>query len=84
MRKNTWQLQDAKSRFSNIVERAQTEGPQFVTKHGNKTVVILSFGQYNAMIKPKTDLVNFLKISPLNGIEIDITRTRSYPRDIDL
>ena len=31
---HTWQLQEAKNKFSNLVEKAQQEGPQFVTKHG--------------------------------------------------
>ena len=36
-----WQVQTAKQRFSELVERAVTEGPQIVTKHGRETVVVL-------------------------------------------
>lgn len=46
MKINTWQLQDAKSKFSHLVEKALHNGPQFVTKHGNNAVVILSFEEY--------------------------------------
>ncbi|MBN2001217.1 type II toxin-antitoxin system prevent-host-death family antitoxin, partial [candidate division KSB1 bacterium] len=34
MLNNLWQLQDAKNRFSNLVEKAKNIGPQIVTKHG--------------------------------------------------
>ena len=43
---NIWQLQDAKSKFSQLVENAMHNKPQFVTKHGNNAVVILSFEEY--------------------------------------
>ena len=36
MKDNTWQLQDAKSKFSQLVENAMSSEPQFVTKHGKK------------------------------------------------
>jgi prevent-host-death family protein len=84
MKKNTWQLQDAKSKFSQLVENAMLNEPQFVTKHGNNAVVILSFEDYKKITKPKTDLVTFLRNSPLMGVELDISRNRELPRDIDL
>lgn len=82
--KNTWQLQDAKSKFSQLVENAMSDEPQFVTKHGNNAVVILSFEYYKKITKPKTDLVSFLRNSPLMEAELDISRSRDLPREIDL
>lgn len=84
MKKNTWQLQDAKSKFSQLVENAMLSEPQFVTKHGNNAVVILSFEDYKKITKPKTDLVTFLRDSPLAGIGLDISRNKELPRDIEL
>ena len=43
MKDNTWQLQEAKSKFSQLVEDAMHKEPQIVTKHGDKAVVVLSF-----------------------------------------
>lgn len=60
-----WQLQDAKNKFSNLVDKAQHNGPQIVTKHGKDAVVILSIDEYYKLIKPKTNLVNFFQSSPL-------------------
>jgi prevent-host-death family protein len=42
----TWKLQDAKTRFSEVVRKAQTEGPQRVTVHGKDAVVIVSASEY--------------------------------------
>ncbi|MGV6852631.1 MAG: type II toxin-antitoxin system Phd/YefM family antitoxin [bacterium] len=84
MKNNTWQLQDAKSKFSQLVENAMSSEPQFVTKHGNNAVVVLSFEDYKKITKPKMDLVTFLRNSPLTEIELDISRNRELPRDIEL
>jgi prevent-host-death family protein len=84
MNTNTWQLQEAKSKFSNLVEKALHQGPQFVTKHGNNAVVILSFKEYQNMTKPQSDLVAFLRSSPLVNLELDISRDKNAPRNIEL
>jgi prevent-host-death family protein len=84
MKINTWQLQDAKSKFSHLVEKALHNGPQFVTKHGNNAVVIVSFEQYQKITSPQSDLVTFLRSSPLANIDLDITRDKNPPRDFKL
>lgn len=84
MKNNTWQFQDAKSKFSQLVENAMLNEPQFVTKHGNNAVVILSFENYKKITKPQTDLVTFLRNSPLMESALDISRNRDLPREIEL
>lgn len=86
MENNTWQLQDAKSKFSQLVESAMHNSPQFVTKHGNNAVVVLSFDEYKKMTKPKQDLVTFFKNSPFSDsdIELDVSRSKDSPRDVEL
>jgi antitoxin Phd len=84
MIENHWQLQDAKSKFSNLVEMAQHNGPQVVTKNGKDTVVVLSIDEYKKLIKPKTNLVNFFQSSPLAKEDLDLTRNKEIPRDIEL
>lgn len=84
MKNNIWQLQDAKSKFSQLVENAMHNKPQIVTKHGTNAVVIISFEEYKKITKPKTDLVTFLRNSPLMGVELDITRNKELPREIEL
>lgn len=84
MKDNTWQLQEAKSKFSQLVENAIHKAPQVVTKHGNKAVVVLSFSEYAKITKPKIDLVGFLRSSPLMGTDFEVTRCKDTPRDIEL
>jgi antitoxin Phd len=59
-----WQLQAAKQRFSELVERAQREGPQLVTKHGREAVVVVSAEEYRRLNGPADDLVDFLRSAP--------------------
>ncbi len=80
---NIWQLQDAKSKFSQLVEKALHNGSQFVTKHGNNAVVILSFKDYQALTKPTSDLVAFLRSSPLVNVDLDIARDKTPPRELE-
>ena len=84
MKDNTWQLQEAKSKFSQLVEYALHKTPQIVTKHGKKTVVVLSFEEYVKITKPKVNLVKFLRASPLAEVDMEITRNTDVPRDIKL
>ena len=79
-----WQLQEAKNKFSKLVEKAQSEGPQFVTKHGKESVVVLSVEDYHRIIKPESNLFQFIQSSPLSKISVDIERDKSVSRDIEL
>ena len=81
---NVWQLQEAKNKFSNLVEKAHHDGPQFVTKHGKESVVVLAIEDYQKLNKPKSDLFSFFQNSPLSGINLDLERDKSPSRDIEL
>jgi prevent-host-death family protein len=81
---NVWQLQEAKNKFSNLVDKARHDGPQVVTKHGKESVVIIAIEDYQKLNKPKSDLISFFKKSPLSDINLDLTRDKSSSRDIEL
>ena len=81
---NVWQLQEAKNKFSNLVDKVLLEGPQIVTKHGKESVVIIAIEDYQKLTKPKTDLLTFFKKSPLAGIDLDVSRDKSSSRDVEL
>ncbi|HEY3328080.1 MAG TPA: type II toxin-antitoxin system Phd/YefM family antitoxin [Novimethylophilus sp.] len=80
----SWQLQEAKNRFSEVVDEALIHGPQTVTRHGREVVVILSIEEYRRMQKPKNSLLEALQVPAEYAVELDITRSRELPRDIDL
>jgi prevent-host-death family protein len=77
-----WQLQEAKNKFSEVVDQAVKNGPQEITRHGKKTAVILSMKDYRALVGRKGNLVDFFRDSPLR--EITIERNKDLPRSIDL
>jgi len=77
-----WQLQDAKNRFSEIVNKALRNGPQVVTRRGKKTVVIMSVEQYQSLVRPKINIVDFFQKSPLRGEDLDLTRKKDSARKV--
>jgi len=79
----TWQVQTAKQRFSELVERAVTEGPQIVTKHGRETVVVLEIGEYRRLAKPRRDFKEFLLSMPRID-DLEIERSKDMGSKIDL
>ena len=84
MLNNQWQLQEAKNKFSSLVDRATKSGPQMVTKHGEEAVVVISASDYKEMLKPQFNLVQFFKNSPLAMDDIDFERDKELPREIEL
>ncbi|MDJ0756490.1 MAG: type II toxin-antitoxin system Phd/YefM family antitoxin [Ardenticatenaceae bacterium] len=71
-----WQLQEAKSKFSQLVNQAIDEGPQIVTRHGEKVVVVLSISDYEKMVQPPPSLLNLLLNSPLTNSGLIIERDK--------
>ena len=77
-----WQLQEAKNRLSEVVEKALQDGPQRITKRGKTAAVILSAKDYERLKRHKESLVSFLRRAPLRNVRLD--RTRDMPREIEL
>lgn len=78
-----WKLEDAKAKFSELVRRANSEGPQTVTVRGREAVVVVSAEQYGKLQPQPVDrlpLVEFLQSLDLEGL--DLTRERDVGRDI--
>ena len=51
----TWQVQDAKTRLSEVIERARSEGPQSITRHGKERAVVLSIEEYRLLVAQRPD-----------------------------
>lgn len=81
---HAWPLQDAKAHLSELVKKAQKNGPQFISVRGIPAVVVLSQKEYKSLTTPAISLVEFFRQSPLVGLNLDLTRNKSLNRDIDL
>ena len=82
--KNVWQIQEAKNRLSAVVDEAELNGPQIITRRGAKTAVLLSVKDYAKLTEPKTTLIDFFKSSPLRGVGLDVTRSKDPSREVVL
>ncbi|MBM7846203.1 type II toxin-antitoxin system prevent-host-death family antitoxin [Herpetosiphon giganteus] len=76
-----WQLQEAKNRFSEVVQAAQTSGPQIITKHGQEAAVVIGYQEYRRLQLEQEPLSAFFRRSPLIGGDIDLSRDQSGLRD---
>ena len=81
---NIWQLQDAKSKFSEVVDRALAQGVQIVTRRGKRAVVVMPFEEYERLTHQTGSLAQFLLASPLSGSDLVIERDKSLPRTIEI
>lgn len=80
----SWQVQEAKARFSSLLRDAARSGPQQITVRGRAAAVVLSAEEYERLRGRKPPLVKFLRESPLAGIDLALERDRSPARDIEL
>jgi antitoxin Phd len=65
-----WQLQDAKAKFSELVQKALEEGPQTVTRHGKDAVVVLSVHEYRKLREGRPSLKEVLMSGPEGELEL--------------
>lgn len=78
----TWQLQEAKDQFSEVVDEAIHHGPQVITQHGVEVAIVLSSAEYHQMIRSQQKLSDFFRTSPLAEVveELDLSRDHSPVR----
>lgn len=91
----TWALAKAKDNFSEVVDRALREGPQYVTRHGKDCVVIVSRREFDRLeagnggesgeaVPEYKDFKDWLFNAPVDLSKLDLTRERSPMRAVDL
>ena len=77
---HSWQLQEAKNKFSEVVDAALNDGPQVITRRGAETAIVLSYADYRKLLLAQKKLSDFFRESPLAGVELDLTRDSSPVR----
>ena len=80
----SWKVAEAKARFSELIDRALEEGAQEITRHGKRTVIVVSATEWDRQAARKEGLVEFLDKSPLRGSGLEIERLRDRPHDVEL
>ena len=79
-----WTVATAKAHLSEVMNRALSEGPQVITRHGRKAVVVVSAEEWDKRTKRRGTLLEFFANSPLRGSKLKIERSRDGFRPIDL
>lgn len=82
--KRRWPLQDAKAKFSEVVQRALDGEPQCITRQGKDAVVIVSYDAIRKAVSPPQNLFEFLQSSPLAGVDLDVERLTGGFREAGL
>ena len=85
MARRNWSVQDAKNRFSEVVEAARRV-PQTVTKHGKPAVVVVDVAEYERLRRldrvQAPSFAELLLAMPRDGGELP--RLKARPRDVEL
>jgi prevent-host-death family protein len=85
-RPDTWTLQDAKARLSDVLRRARTDGPQHVTVHGKPTAVVVSeeaFAKLECGLTGQA-LIDIMRASPCPELDLETASIRAPVRDVIL
>jgi len=80
----TWTVAEAKAKFSEMIERAISRGPQIVTRSGHKAVVVVSAEEWERKTRRTGNLAEFFAASPLRGSGLKIKRSKDGLRRTDM
>ena len=80
----TWQPQEAKGKFSEVVKRALSEGKQGITVHGESMAVLISREEYGRLTHPKPGFVESMRQSSLLRLDLDTERSSDPTRETEL
>ena len=78
-----WQIHEAKRGFSELIERARTEGPQTITRHGQERAVVLSIEAYRELEAAKPDFKAYLLAGPKLD-DFAVERPRDLGREVEV
>jgi prevent-host-death family protein len=79
-----WTVAEAKAKFSEVIDKARTNGPQTITRNGRTAVIVVSAEEWERKARRPGNLAEFFAESPLRGAGIDMSRTKDGPRAVDL
>jgi len=84
MSSQTWTVAEAKAKFSEIIERAMSDGPQTITRNGHTAAVVVGAEEWQRKTRRVGNLAEFLAASPLRRSGLKIGRLKERPRKINL
>jgi prevent-host-death family protein len=89
--RDSWQIQDAKQRFSEMIRAVLHDGPQIITRHGEEVAVVVDIAEYRMLTRPTVDLTGLLLGEPALSddaaevlAEVEAGRKTDVGRPVDL
>jgi prevent-host-death family protein len=79
-----WTVAEAKAKFSEVLDRALSDGPQTITRNGRTTAVVVSTEEWGRRSKRQGTLADFFANSPLRGSGLEIERRQEIATPPDL
>lgn len=84
LKDHKWQLQDAKAHFSHLVNLVEKGACIEITRRGHEIAVLISKKLYDQLTTKKKSLLNCFLSAPCPDLELDLSRSKELPRDIEL
>ena len=78
-----WTVAEAKAKFSEVIGKACTDGPQVITKNGRRAVIVLSVAEWERKTRRPGNLAEFFAESPLRGSGFEAPRLKEAPRKVE-
>lgn len=84
MSTHAWTVAEAKAKFSEVIHRAKSDGPQTITRNGRRTAVVVAAEEWERKTKRKGNLAEFFAASPLRGSNLKVRRLSGRLRRVHL
>lgn len=84
MKDDMWTVAEAKAKFSEVIDRAETKGPQTVTRNGRTAAIVVAAEEWERKTRRSGNLAEFLASSPLRRSQVKIERRKDRPRKAEL
>lgn len=82
MSAHTWTVTEAKAKFSELIDKAQSDGPQTITRYGRAVAVVVAAQERERKTKRKGNLAEFFAASPFRNSGVKIERLRGHLRNL--
>lgn len=80
----SWTVAEAKAKFSEIIERAMSKGPQTITRNGRTAAVVVGAEEWERKTKRVGNLAEFFAASPLRESGLKLRRVKERARKVIL
>ena len=77
---SSWQLQEAKARFSEFLDAALTKGPQVVTRRGVEAAVLVPIGEWRRLQQARRPNIKELLLAPGPRFDMALPKRSRWKR----